>query len=132
MCIAITCLPCCNVVNFEIKLVFLIKPFLYMTRKSRQKLRYLENEKSFQGEIKSNFHHFQTDLSCQKLFQTIECSFKLFLVAFISLIRFNYFLYILRQGFNSLGFLKFFLRSESNGYKEVRQTVTRIKEVVKL
>ena len=27
--------------------IFLIKLFLYMTKKSRQKLKYLENEKSF-------------------------------------------------------------------------------------
>ena len=29
-----------------------------MPKKSRQKLKYLENEKSFQDEIKSTFHHF--------------------------------------------------------------------------
>ena len=28
------------------------------TKKSREKLEYLENEKNFQGEIKSIFHHF--------------------------------------------------------------------------
>ena len=39
-------------------LIFLIKPFRYMTKKWRQKLKYLENEKSFWGEIKSIFHHF--------------------------------------------------------------------------
>ena len=33
--------------NFEINLVFLIKSFFYMTKISRQKLKYLENEKSF-------------------------------------------------------------------------------------
>ena len=32
--------------------MFLIKSFRYMTKKSRQKLKYLENEKSFWGEIK--------------------------------------------------------------------------------
>ena len=30
-----------------------------MTRKSRQKIKYIENEKSFQGEIKSKFHHLE-------------------------------------------------------------------------
>ena len=30
-----------------------------MAEKSRQKFKYLENEKRFQDEIKSNFHHFQ-------------------------------------------------------------------------
>ena len=53
MCIAIVCFPGFDVINFENNLIFLIKPFLYMTRKSRQKLKYLENQKSFQGEIKS-------------------------------------------------------------------------------
>ena len=33
--------------NFKINLIFLIMSFLYMTKKSRQKLEYLENEKSF-------------------------------------------------------------------------------------
>ena len=45
--------------KFNINLIFLIKPFCYMTKKSRQKLKYLENEKSFWGEIKSIFHHFK-------------------------------------------------------------------------
>ena len=30
-----------------------------MTKKSRQKFKYLENEKSFYGEIKSIFHYFK-------------------------------------------------------------------------
>ena len=58
MCIAIVCYPGCDVMDFEINLIILIKPFFYMRKKSRQKLRYLENEKSFFGEIKSIFHHF--------------------------------------------------------------------------
>ena len=45
--------------KFEIKLIFLIKPFRYITKESRQKLKYLENEKSFIGKIKSIFHHFK-------------------------------------------------------------------------
>ena len=44
--------------NFEINLILLIKLLFYMTRKSKQKLKYLENEKSFQDEIKSIFHNF--------------------------------------------------------------------------
>ena len=40
-------LPGCNVINYEINLILLIKPFLYMTKKSSQKFKYLENEKSF-------------------------------------------------------------------------------------
>ena len=40
-----------------------------MNKKSRQKLKYLKNEKSFCREIKSIFHHFQRAFSCQKLSQ---------------------------------------------------------------
>ena len=32
--------------------------FFYMTEKSRQKFKYLENKKTFSNEIKSIFHHF--------------------------------------------------------------------------
>ena len=58
MCITIVCLPGCDVIKFEISLIFFIKPFQYMIRQSRQKFKYLENEKSFWGEIKRLFHHF--------------------------------------------------------------------------
>ena len=47
MCIAIVYYPSCDVLNFEINFIFLIEPFFYMTEKSWQKLKYLENEKSF-------------------------------------------------------------------------------------
>ena len=56
--IAIVCFPGCDVLNFEINPIFLIKPFYYLTKMLRQKFKYLENKKSFWGEIKSNFHHF--------------------------------------------------------------------------
>ena len=36
-----------DVTDFEINLIFLFKPFSYMTKKTRQRFRYLENEKSF-------------------------------------------------------------------------------------
>ena len=32
-----------------------------MTKQSRQKVKHLENGKSFNDNIKSNFHHFQRD-----------------------------------------------------------------------
>ena len=38
--------------------MFLIKPFFYTAEKSRQKFKYFENEKNFQGEIKSIFQNF--------------------------------------------------------------------------
>ena len=59
----------------SLNLILLIKPFCYMTIKSRQKLKYLENKKSFLVEIKSIFHHF---FSSQKLSQTWEFAFKVF------------------------------------------------------
>ena len=54
MYIATVCSP-----GFKIKLIFLIKPFRYMTKNSRKKPKYLEKEKSFWSEIKSIFHHFK-------------------------------------------------------------------------
>ena len=47
VCTAIVCFPGCDVINFEINLILLIKPFFYLTQKSRQKFKYLENKKSF-------------------------------------------------------------------------------------
>ena len=55
------------------RLIFLIKSFWYMTKRSRQTLKYFDNEKSFWGGIKSIFHHFWRAFSCQKLSQTWEC-----------------------------------------------------------
>ena len=55
MSVAIVCQPGCDVINFEINLIFLIKPFFDMSEHSRQKCKYLEKEKSFKGEIKSIF-----------------------------------------------------------------------------
>ena len=48
-CISIVFYPGWDVINFEINLYYLIKPFFYMTKKSRQKFQYLENEKNLQG-----------------------------------------------------------------------------------
>ena len=45
MCIAIVYFPGCDDINFEINLIFLIKLFFSMTKKSRQKLK--KNEKNF-------------------------------------------------------------------------------------
>ena len=59
MCIIIVFFLACDVIIFEINFIFLIKPFFYMTEKSRKKLEYLENKKSFQGEIKAFFIIFK-------------------------------------------------------------------------
>ena len=47
-CIVIVCEAGCEVINFEINLILLLKIFFsYMTKKSRQKFKYLESETSF-------------------------------------------------------------------------------------
>ena len=45
--ISVVCFPGGDVVSFEINLIFLIKRFFYMTKKSREKFKYLENGNSF-------------------------------------------------------------------------------------
>ena len=55
ICIANVCKPRYDVMNFEVNLIFLIKPFFLHEKKSWQRLKYLENKKSFS---KSIFHHF--------------------------------------------------------------------------
>ena len=47
MCIAIICQPGCDAINSEINFIFQINPFFYMIEKSRQKSKYLKDEKSF-------------------------------------------------------------------------------------
>ena len=88
-CVRTVFLPDCDVINFIINLIFLIKPFCYKTKKSKQKLKYLENEKSFWGEIKSIF--------CQKLSETKECIFKSRTCAKILIICKNRFQYMIKK-----------------------------------
>ena len=45
MSIWIVCFPGCDVIDFEINLIFQIKPFSYITKTSKQKVKYLENKK---------------------------------------------------------------------------------------
>ena len=59
ICVTVVCLPGCDVINFQIILIFLIKPFCYKTKKSKEKLKYLENEKSYSGEKKAFFIIFK-------------------------------------------------------------------------
>ena len=48
MCIPIVCKPGCDVMNFEVNLIFLIKPFFLHDQKRRgKKMKYLDNENSF-------------------------------------------------------------------------------------
>ena len=59
MCIVIISCQVCDVINLENSLSLLIKPFFYITKsqnqKSKQKCKYLKNEKSFYHEINSSF-----------------------------------------------------------------------------
>ena len=65
--ITIVCFPGCDVINFGISFIFLIMPFFYMTKKSRQKFKYRENKKSFQDAIKSILKGFSISKNCLKL-----------------------------------------------------------------
>ena len=47
ICIVIVCFSGCDAINFEINLIFPIRPFFYITKNSRQTFKYLQNEKSF-------------------------------------------------------------------------------------
>ena len=47
ICVVIPCFPVYDIKNFEIKLGFLIKMFLYITKKSGQIYKYRKKEKSF-------------------------------------------------------------------------------------
>ena len=54
--IVIVCQPGCDVINFEINLMLLIELLFYMTKKSRKKIKNLENKNSFEYEIKTIVH----------------------------------------------------------------------------
>ena len=74
MCLVNFCFPFCDVMNSEINFIFLIKPLFYMTKNLRQKIKCLENEKSFYSEIRSIFHHFYRAFSCQKMSEAWKCT----------------------------------------------------------
>ena len=75
MCIPIVCFPGWDVINFEINLIFLIKPFFYKTKKSRQKkLNILRTKR---GEIKSIFNHFLEDFQLSKIVSDLRVRFEI-------------------------------------------------------
>ena len=76
MYIVVVCFRGCWGINFEIKLIFLIKPICYMTKKPRQKFKCLKKEKRFYSEIKIIFNHFKSVFSWQKLSDTCKSVFK--------------------------------------------------------
>ena len=56
MCFATICLPDCGVINFEINLIFLIKPFFDMIEIQNKNLNIMRTRRVFK--VKSIFHHF--------------------------------------------------------------------------
>ena len=78
MCIAIVCWPGCDVMDFEINFIFVMKIFFLHDQKVMTKLKYLENENSFKGEIKSFFIILQGEIpSITKLATTAALSTKI-------------------------------------------------------
>ena len=75
MCITIVYWPGCDVIKFETNLIFLIKQFYNITKKSRQKLKYLENEKSFLGEIKKHFSSILRGIQFPKIVSDLRLRF---------------------------------------------------------
>ena len=67
MCIAFVCYPGCDVMDFEINLIFLMEPVFLHDQKVMTKNKFLENEMSFQGEIKSIFHQFLKGFQLSKI-----------------------------------------------------------------
>ena len=76
MCMIIVSLSGFVVINFEINIIFLIKPFSCMTKRSRQKFQCLQNKNNFQSEIKRFFFPFSKGSTCRKFSQTRQCNFK--------------------------------------------------------
>ena len=79
MCIAIVCYPGCDVMDFEINLIFLIELFFLHDQKVMTKALISWEQKEILRWNKSIFHHFQRASSYQKLSQTLECAFKSYL-----------------------------------------------------
>ena len=58
MCIPIVYFSGCDIINFEINLIFLIKLLLFLDdQKFKKKIKYLENKKSSSSEIENIFYH---------------------------------------------------------------------------
>ena len=69
ICIVIVCFIGCDVINFEINHIFLIKQIFYIIKNSRQKS-WKRREISM-----SNKRDFKRLFSCQKMSHTRECAF---------------------------------------------------------
>ena len=73
--------PDCDVMNFESNLIFPIKPFFYMTKKSWKKKKKKKSwqRRALKVEEISISQHFKSVFSGQKLCQTWECTDCMFL-----------------------------------------------------
>ena len=76
MCVGFVCQLASEVINFETNLIFLIKPFFYTTKKSRQKVKYIDNEKRFYDEIKNIFFIFKRLSLKQFIYFSAFCQFQ--------------------------------------------------------
>ena len=77
MCIAIVCEPGLDVIKFEISLVFLMKLFSYMTKKSEKNPEISWEWKELLKRNKKHFSSILKGFSCQNLSKTWECAFKI-------------------------------------------------------
>ena len=59
MFVAIVSFPGFDIINFEINVILLVKFFSNLRKKSRQKSKYHENEKNFEGEVKKFVFQFK-------------------------------------------------------------------------
>ena len=73
----------------KLTLSFLSSSFATWPKSQDKNFKYLENKKSFWGEIKSIFHNFQRAFSCQKLSQTWKYTFKALPSSTCSLLNFE-------------------------------------------
>ena len=58
----------CDVINFEVNLIFLIKSFFCMNKMSRQKFKHIENEKKLLRCSKKHFSSFLKGFQLPKIF----------------------------------------------------------------
>ena len=71
VCIAVVYFPSCNVINFEINLIFLIKPFFYIAKKSRQNLNVLRTKRAFRWN-KKHFSSILKDFHLSKIVSVLR------------------------------------------------------------
>ena len=71
MCIVIVNFPVFDIINFEINLFFLIRPFVYLGKKSREAFKYIENKWSYKVRQKSIFINFKELSVVKKIFSIV-------------------------------------------------------------